>query len=367
MRCKMQVMIGFLLIMFGSGCVPSAGQPEDLDPLQEAAVNITVLDKAGDPVPDVALRYRLDENGFAVTHVVGAPTPEATATPRPINWQSAPCLDQDQNGVCKTFQAQLACDAFYVVEAQHSSYQFEMAYVTTSLVNGRCQADTPELILQEYQTGKICTAIAVAAINLTVVDENGNKLISARAAYRVNDGEIEVMRAADFCRDGEICGGSFSGGDEQPGHYEIWAEADGYLPATTTVDVGMDAEGCHVAAQVITIALQPGESQDAQATPFCQERDVPSMYIEVMNEAQRPEPWATVTYQIDGGDWQSPTCVNAEACSIFQAGLDQPGTFIIRAEKEGFQTALVVSDVPLHPNGCHVVTQRPQIILKPEE
>lgn len=367
MTHKMIAAIGMMLLVLGVGCVPSAAPPEDIDPFRETIATVLVVDQNDNPVPEVELLYREAVNRFVVTHVVGAPTPEATEPSRMLNWQVANCHDTGPEDVCSAFTVRLACDKAYVIEARHPAYQFEMGFVTTSLVNDRCQADQPELTLYEYESVKVCTAIAVAAINLTVVDENNNKLTPARVAFRINEGEWEVPQAVDFCRDGEICGGSFAGGWELAGHYEIRVEADGYIPVTTTADVEMEADGCHVDGQVITIPLQPGESPDDEMMPMCPDSVVPSMYIDVMDENQLPLPWATVTHQIDGGEWLSATCVDSDRCTIFQAGADQPGSFIIRAEKAGYQTGLTVSTVPLHPNGCHVVTQRVQIILVPEE
>lgn len=360
--------IWILVLGLGVSCVPSAALSEDdIDPERETAVTIMVIGQNGDSVPGLELRYREDVNGFAVTHVVGEPTIEASKTPEVGDWQVADCYEAGLEDTCKMFIVRLACEKSYIIEAKHPTYQFDLGYVTTSSVNGRCRADQPELTLYEYEEVKVCTAIAISAVSFSVVDENGDKLLSARAAYHVDGGEWQVAEAIDYCSDGEICGGSFVAGWDQAGHYEIKIEADGYLPVTTAVDVTMEADGCHVDSEVLTIPLQPGASTDAEAILMCPDRNVPSMYIEVMNEAHQFVPWATVTYQIDGGEWLSPTCVNSEACSIFQAGEDQHGSFIIRAEKEGYQTALTVSNVPLHPNGCHVVTQRLRIILKPEE
>lgn len=92
-----------------------------------------------------------------------------------------------------------------------------------------------------------CTDIAIASVQLTLVDAStGEAIEDATATYVAGDrsGECETWDP-----------GVWTCGYEIEGTFEITATAEGYAPRTGTVTVG--GGRCHVRSESLEIALSP--------------------------------------------------------------------------------------------------------------
>lgn len=92
-----------------------------------------------------------------------------------------------------------------------------------------------------------CTGLAVAAVNVTVLDDGGLEVPEVAVTFAV-DGA-----AAESCED--MGGGSFACAFEQVGSIVVHAEAQGFNSDEETVVVVLDADGCHSVAQSVALTL----------------------------------------------------------------------------------------------------------------
>jgi hypothetical protein len=114
--------------------------------------------------------------------------------------------------------------------------------LAAALAAGGCEPSMP--------VGTICTAIAVDALTVTVIDRaTGARLCDATVV--ATDGAFrEPLRphGAGTC--------TYSGPTERPGRYDVEASAPGYTPAVQR-DVRVTADECHVIPMALTILLDP--------------------------------------------------------------------------------------------------------------
>jgi hypothetical protein len=97
---------------------------------------------------------------------------------------------------------------------------------------------------------RVCTAIAVDALVVTVVDSVSGQRI-CDATVTVTDGaftqELRPFPAVTEC--------TYSGPTERAGQYEVRAARSGYVPATMT-NVRVTADECHVIPVKLTVPLR---------------------------------------------------------------------------------------------------------------
>ena len=94
----------------------------------------------------------------------------------------------------------------------------------------------------------VCTAIAVPALAVTVVD--------AATGARVCDADVVAVEGAfreALMGFGDASSCTYSGPFERPGAYTVQVTRAGYQPATASARV--TADECHVQTQRVTVAL----------------------------------------------------------------------------------------------------------------
>jgi hypothetical protein len=97
----------------------------------------------------------------------------------------------------------------------------------------------------------ICTAIAVDAIVVTVVDGASNQRICDATVTAVEGSFSQVLRPFPT---GIEC--TYSGPTERAGSYEVRVAKAGYAPVTTS-NVRVTADECHVIPVKLTVRLPP--------------------------------------------------------------------------------------------------------------
>jgi hypothetical protein len=97
----------------------------------------------------------------------------------------------------------------------------------------------------------ICTAIAVDAIVVTVVDGASNQRICDATVTAVEGSFSQVLRPFPA---GIEC--TYSGPTERAGSYEVRVAKAGYSPVTTS-NVRVTADECHVIPVKLTVRLPP--------------------------------------------------------------------------------------------------------------
>ena len=101
--------------------------------------------------------------------------------------------------------------------------------------------------------GKACSTLAAAGVNATVLDKAGQKICNASVMAMAGN----TMEALQLMTGATTTDCRYVGLYEKPGTWVIHATG-GSLPAdlTQTVTVGMDAEGCHVVGQNVTLQVK---------------------------------------------------------------------------------------------------------------
>ena len=101
----------------------------------------------------------------------------------------------------------------------------------------------------EYLEPRICTAIAVDAMTVTVIDATSGQRI-CDATVTATDGAFTTeLRAFAFVPE---C--SYSGPTERPGRYDVRVTRAGYEPAARGA-VNVTADECHVIPVPLTLNL----------------------------------------------------------------------------------------------------------------
>jgi hypothetical protein len=96
---------------------------------------------------------------------------------------------------------------------------------------------------------RVCTAIAVEALNVTVTDSaTGQRLCDATVT--VTDGGFR----AELRRFGGPSDCAHTGPTERPGRYEVRAAREGYLTVVRS-NVSVTADECHVIPVSLSIPL----------------------------------------------------------------------------------------------------------------
>lgn len=122
---------------------------------------------------------------------------------------------------------------------------------------------------------------------------------------------------------------------------------------------------------VTTAACGFDDDEIDDAGGACTTELVPSVEIAIINASGSPLPGATVTYSVEGQNELEAECIDpmdalSGECTVFTAGWEITGDFIIVAEKQGFQRAEAAVTVEMDEAGCHVVTQEIDLVLVPE-
>ena len=95
-----------------------------------------------------------------------------------------------------------------------------------------------------------CTTQIVPAVEVSVLDEDGAAIADAQVSYAPLSEDIGAEHIG-CSSEGEV----FFCGEDEPGNYDILAEAEGFLPGSAAVTVEMDEFGCHVVTQSVDIVL----------------------------------------------------------------------------------------------------------------
>lgn len=100
------------------------------------------------------------------------------------------------------------------------------------------------------EAGKACSTMAAAGVTATVLDKGGQKVCNA-SVMAMTDKTMEPLQLMTGATTTDC---SYVGLYEKPGTWVIHATGAG-LPdgLTQTVTIGMDAEGCHVVGQQVTL------------------------------------------------------------------------------------------------------------------
>lgn len=197
------------------------------------------------------------------------------------------------------------------------------------------------------------------SVLIAVRTQMGEPLPGASVTYSANGGDFRAATcvedvALEACTD-------FKAGFEVAGDFVIRVEKAGYEPAESTVTVGKTANGCHVETESIAVELE-------QVTIPCTEEVRPSVLASLFSQDGQALAGATVTYRVNGGEVLEAQCANgapAENCTVFVAGREVSGTFLLRAEKKDFEPVEKEVEVPMTEDGCHVVTQEVALVLPP--
>ena len=94
-----------------------------------------------------------------------------------------------------------------------------------------------------------CTEIAMSSVSVHVEDPDGLAIDDATLTFDSDDLTEEPCQS--------MGGGDYVCGYEIAGEITVDASHDGYVPASETLTIEMDADGCHVVGQQITIVLEP--------------------------------------------------------------------------------------------------------------
>jgi hypothetical protein len=101
----------------------------------------------------------------------------------------------------------------------------------------------------DYGTGRVCTAVAVPALDVTVLDgATGQRVCDATvvAAEGSFSGTLDPFPGTGTC--------SYSGPYERAGVYEVRVTKQGYQPAVER-NVRVTSDECHVLTRRVTVTL----------------------------------------------------------------------------------------------------------------
>lgn len=190
----------------------------------------------------------------------------------------------------------------------------------------------------------VCTDLAASSVSLDVVHPEGGAIEGAEAWYRANGGELQLCE--------RIEASSFVCGWEESGEIEIQVEAPGFLPASDIVYV--EADECHVYSEHREIVLEPDEI-------VCSEEAVPSLVLEVIDEAGEPIEEAFGYYVVDEACEADASPCEAVGGQLV-CGIEEAGELHVLIDAEGYlpeeRSYVIEADL------CHVETQYDEIILE---
>lgn len=190
--------------------------------------------------------------------------------------------------------------------------------------------------------GVDCTAMAVASVQLTVVDEAGQPVADAVARFDSGEGleDCESWEPGEF-----VCGW------EREGRIDVFVEAPGYAPAEATVDVQADV--CHVQTETLLVELEPVD---------CTTEERPSILARVEDLAGSGIAEATVTYRPDDDTAVAPQPCEAYGEATWACGFEQEGDFLVFADVEGQPQQQVALSVDA--DVCHVLTEEHTFVFE---
>lgn len=191
-----------------------------------------------------------------------------------------------------------------------------------------------------------CTEIAMSSVTLSVVDADGSPVPDAAATFSVDGG------AAEDC---ESFSGTFTCGYERAGTFTVEASAPGYADNSATVTIGMDAAGCHVVGQSITITLDQVD---------CTEEVRPSVLVHLWTMIDIPMENTAVSWALQNAEMASQPCTGS--AMDWACGSEFAGDLEISASADGFHAPLTLVTVPMSEDGCHVITQSVEIEMLPD-
>ena len=84
--------------------------------------------------------------------------------------------------------------------------------------------------------------------------------------------------------------------------------------------------------------------------------------LEAADGSLEPSMAVAVEYAVDGGAFQA--CFNNPETLDFVCGVEEPGSFVVRASAEGYASAEATAEVG--SDECHVITEAVTLVLEPE-
>lgn len=185
-----------------------------------------------------------------------------------------------------------------------------------------------------------CTTESRWSVTVTIQDEGGSPRPDALVTYSVDhEEERECQSWGD---------GTFSCGEEQAGTFTIYADADGYSPAETTVEVGSDA--CHVQTEAVTLTLNSECSDDAL---------IYGVFATISGASGEALESPVITCESLAAD-------SAVACEDLGDGtygccLERSGALIVSGTASGHDTDVV--EVEVASDGCHPIPEAVDLVV----
>ena len=189
-----------------------------------------------------------------------------------------------------------------------------------------------------------CTTIAVASTTVTALDADGAPVAGATVTYTV-DGEGPLP--CDDLGDGRyVCG------YEASGHFVVYAEKEGYVDASTALDVGADE--CHPIPEAVTITLAAADSD-------CTDIELPSVVVNLSGAGGETLGNPQVAYIF--GDTAAPIACESTDGATWTCDQEQWGDYRIRAVADAHAAQEVNVTVEPDASACHPVTETVDIAL----
>ena len=129
-----------------------------------------------------------------------------------------------------------------------SASGFEPEELDVYVDGGECGVFTEEIT--HAMTTLVCTLEVVPSVRVTVSDESGAAIADAEVSYAPLSEEVGA-ESIDCSGYDEV----FYCGEDQPGSFNITAQAAAFLPSSAEVTVEMDEVGCHVVTESVDFVL----------------------------------------------------------------------------------------------------------------
>lgn len=187
-----------------------------------------------------------------------------------------------------------------------------------------------------------CDTMAVASVNLTIMDANGAAVPGVVATFDLGNGPEACQSMSDtrfFC------------GMEQPGTFAIHVEAPGFQAFDQEVVV--ENGECHVIPQALEAVLEPVE---------CTQEVVPSVIATVVGSSGEDLSGVKVEWGLANADMMPVPCED-RGDGNWACGEEQEGDLEVTAVADGHGAEVQTVTVGLDEAGCHVLTQTLQFDL----